>query len=250
MTLNKINTSSPVDLSVVIPVFNEEENLEPLLRELSQILEPLPPAWEVLCVDDKSTDNSLTVLRNLQHHHAFLRVLGHTVNSGESASEATGFENARGQIIITMDADLQNDPADIPALLNALTPDTAAVCGVRQKREDSWVKRLSSRTANRFRDAVTGDCIADAGCTFRALRRQALREIPVFNGMHRFLPTLLRLQGYRVTEIPVNHRPRTRGQSKYGVGNRLWRGLADCFAMRWFKSRSIRGNRCCGEVVP
>ena len=118
-----------------------------------------------------------------------------------------------------------------------------AVCGVRRKREDDWVKRISSRVANRFRNRVTGDTISDAGCTFRALKAETLREIPVFNGMHRFLPTLLRLQGYKVVEILVNHRPRTRGKSKYGIGNRMFRGLIDCFAIRWWRRRCVPANR-------
>ena len=160
------------------------------------------------------------MLRKLQQTRPYLRVVNHRVNSGESAAEATGFEHARGDIVITIDADQQNDPADIPALLDALKDDVHAVCGVRRKREDDWVRRLSSRIANGFRNWMTGDRIADAGCTYRALRRSALHEVPVFNGMHRFLPTLLRLQGYKAVEILVNHRPRTRGKSKYGVGNR------------------------------
>jgi hypothetical protein len=119
----------------------------------------------------------------------------------------------------------------------------AAVCGIRRKREDSLVRRVSSRVANAFRNMMTGDRIADAGCTFRAFRRAALAEVPVFNGMHRFLPTILRRQGYHVVERLVNHRPRTRGKSKYGVGNRLWRGIVDCLAMRWYARRAIRGDR-------
>ena len=234
---------APVELSVVIPVYNERDNLEPLLIELEQALRPLGRPFEVIGVDDKSTDDSLEVMARLQQTRPWLRVARHRVNSGESAGEATGFRFARGEIVITIDADQQNDPADIPALLAALAPDVAAVCGVRRVREDDWLRRLSSRIANGFRNAVTGDRIADAGCTYRALRRSALREVPVFNGMHRFLPTILRCQGYRVVELPVNHRPRTRGQSKYGVGNRIWRGLRDCYAMRWYRARCVRGDR-------
>ena len=232
-----------IDLSVVIPVFNEEDNLEPLLQELTGVLDRLGRVYEVLCIDDTSTDGSLAVLRRLQAARPWLRVVRHRLNSGESAGEATGFAHARGELIVTIDADQQNDPADIPRLLEALTPDVAAVCGVRRRREDDWVRRLSSRIANRVRNAVTGDRISDAGCTFRLLRRAALRDLPVFNGLHRFLPTLLRFQGYRAVEILVNHRPRTRGKSKYGVGNRAWRGLVDCFAMRWYHARCLRGDR-------
>jgi glycosyltransferase involved in cell wall biosynthesis len=243
--MNDMNTK--VELSVVMPVYNEEDNLEPLMEELEAVLKKIGRSFEVLCVNDCSKDDSLKTIRKLQQTRPYLRVVNHRMNSGESAAGATGFERARGDIVITIDADQQNDPADIPALLDALKDDVHAVCGARRKREDDWVRRLSSRIANGFRNWMTGDKIADAGCTYRALRRSALQEIPVFNGMHRFLPTLLRLQGYNAVEIPVNHRPRTRGKSKYGVGNRMWRGIVDCFAMRWFRARSVRGDRAQGE---
>jgi glycosyltransferase involved in cell wall biosynthesis len=235
-------TQPELKLSVVIPVYNEEDNLEPLLDELFPILENIGSGFEVICVDDASTDNSFSVLRGLKKKYSELRVVQHSVNCGESAGEATGFHHARGDWIVTMDADQQNDPADIPALLKA-SQKADAVCGVRQQREDDWVKRISSKVANGFRNWVTGDIITDAGCTFRALRREALRELPVFNGMHRFLPTLLRLQGFTVVEIPVNHRPRTRGESKYGIGNRMFRGIVDCFAILWWRKRSFPTQR-------
>ena len=241
--MNDPHPRESVELSVVIPVFNERDNLAPLLKELGQVLEGLGKSYEVLCIDDKSTDDSLAVLSALQKDRPFLRIVRHCVNSGESAAEATGFRHAKGHVIVTMDADQQNDPADIPALLEALREDVAAVCGVRRVRMDDRVKRISSRLANGFRNRVTGDRVSDAGCTFRALRRCALHDVPVFNGMHRFLPTILRLQGFRADEILVNHRPRTRGKSKYGVGNRVWRGIADCLAMRWYKSRCVRADR-------
>lgn len=233
---------SDLYLSIVIPVYNEEENLEPLLEELFPLLAKIGSAFEVICVDDASTDNSFIVLQKLKEKYPQLRSIQHRLNCGESAAEATGFAVARGKWIVTMDADQQNDPADIPALLEA-AQNTDAVCGVRRKREDDWVKRFSSRIANGFRNWVTGDLIADAGCTFRAIRREALAEVPVFNGMHRFLPTLLRLQGFDVAEISVNHRPRTRGESKYGVGNRMFRGLVDCFAILWFRKRCFPARR-------
>ncbi len=231
-------------LSLVIPIYNEEENITPLLAELVPILEKLKRNFEVICINDASTDDSLEALEDLQENYPQLRVVPHNVNCGESAATATGFQRAQGKFIVTMDGDLQNDPADIPALLDLIErKNLAAVCGVRRKREDDWVKRLSSRTANMVRNIITGDQIADAGCTFRALRREALREVPVFNGMHRFLPTILRFQGYQVDEILVNHRPRTMGISKYGVGNRLLRGLIDCIAMRWWQKRCVPATR-------
>ncbi|MDD2235970.1 MAG: glycosyltransferase family 2 protein [Kiritimatiellae bacterium] len=236
-----------LDISVVVPVFNEEDNVATLLREIDAAVKPLEKTYEVIYVDDRSTDQSLEVLRKLKQENSSVRVLRHGINSGESAASLTGMAHARGDVIITMDADLQNDPADIPELLRNLSDDVAAVCGVRRKREDDFVKRISSKIANRFRNSVTGDRIADAGCTYRALRRSALRDIPVFNGLHRFLPTILRIQGFQVTEILVNHRPRTAGVSKYGVGNRAWRGVVDCFAIRWFRKRSVSALRYDGE---
>lgn len=238
---------SAVDFSIVVPVFNEEDNVGVLLQQIDAVMKPMGKRYEVIYVDDRSTDRSLEVLRRLKASHAHVRVLRHGINSGESASSLTGMAHARGDVIITMDADLQNDPADIPELLANLTDGIAAVCGVRRKREDDWVKRLSSKIANRFRNRMTGDQIADAGCTYRAIRRVALRDIPVFNGLHRFLPTILRMQGFTVTEILVNHRPRTAGVSKYGVGNRAWRGIVDCFAMRWLRKRSVSALRYAGE---
>jgi len=231
-------------LAVVIPIYNEEENVTPLLAELMPILDGLKLSFEVLCINDASSDRSLELLTELQKTYPRLWVISHSINCGESAATATGFQQASGEFIVTMDGDLQNDPADIPALLERIKEQPlAAVCGVRRKREDDWVKRLSSRTANAFRNLITGDKIADAGCTFRILRRECLREIPVFNGMHRFLPTMLRFQGFAVEEMLVNHRPRTMGVSKYGVGNRLFRGIIDCIAMRWWYRRCLPTRR-------
>ncbi|HDS16892.1 MAG TPA: glycosyltransferase [Proteobacteria bacterium] len=239
-----MNTYKP-ELSVVIPIFDEEENIFPLLEELTTALDKLGRAFEIICVDDASRDHSREKLADFGTREPRLKIVFHRRNCGESAATASGFHRARGRYIITMDGDLQNDPADIPNLLARIEKQgVAAVCGVRRRREDDWVKRLSSRAANTFRNLVTGDRIRDAGCTFRILRRDALREIPIFNGMHRFLPTLLRLQGYEVEELLVNHRLRRLGVSKYGIGNRLFRGLVDCLAMRWWQSRCVPGQRC------
>lgn len=230
-------------ISVVLPVFNEEGNLEPLLGEIVSTLRSRGEAFEVLAVDDASSDGSLAKLRELRAMHPELRILRHRFNAGQSAAFTAGFAHARGSVVITLDADGQNDPRDIPALLGALRPGVACVTGIRRKREDSRLRRLSSRLANTYRNWITGDRVTDAGCTFRAVRREALREVPVFNGLHRFLPTILRRQGFVVVELPVNHRPRRMGTSKYGVRNRLWRGIRDCFAMRWYAARAIPADR-------
>ncbi len=235
------------EISIVLPVFNEDGNLAALLAEFAEVLRPTGPSYEVICVDDASTDRSVAVLQELQPRHAEMRLLRHRINAGQSAAYATGFAHARGQVVITMDADGQNDPHDIPALLAALKPGIACVTGVRRQRQDNAVRRLSSRIANAYRNWITGDRVTDAGCTFRALRREALRELPVFNGLHRFIPTILRRQGYQVAELPVNHRPRTRGVTKYGMRNRLWRGIRDCFAMRWYAARAVPADRLLAE---
>lgn len=235
--------ASNIDVSIIVPAYNEEENLEPLTQEIFAAMAKTNFGYEIVIVDDASTDQSRSVIETLKARHPALTSVHHVVKCGQSAGQATGFQSAKGAIVVTMDADLQNDPADIPNLLKALEPDADCVCGVRSVRMDSFAKRISSKIANGFRNFVTGDRVTDAGCTFRSIRKDALREIPVFNGMHRFLPTLLRAQGFRVVEIPVNHRPRTKGLSKYGINDRLWRGIRDCFAIRWYRARAIRGDR-------
>jgi glycosyltransferase involved in cell wall biosynthesis len=238
-----MTAGAEVDVSIVLPCFNEQDCVERLTREIVGVLEPLGRSYEILFVDDASTDRSAEILEALRDEIAALRLVRHAINSGESAAEATGFRFARGEVIVTMDSDEQNDPASIPDLLHALDQGADVVSGVRIRRADDWVKRISSRVGNGFRNFVTGDRVADAGCTFRAIRRTALAELPVFNGMHRFLPTILRYQGFTVAEIPVRHRPRVTGSSKYGIGNRMFRGIADCIAMRWYRRRVVRARR-------
>ncbi len=247
MDVSEQSSSGGPDLSVILPVYNEAENLPVLLEEISATLRAGGYCFEVIAVDDASTDDSAAVLEALRRRHPELRVLRHRFNCGQSAAYASGFAYAQGKLVITLDADGQNDPRDIPKLLEALRPGVDCVTGIRVHRQDTALKRLSSRIANTYRNWITGDRITDAGCTFRVLRRSALRELPVFNGLHRFLPTILRRQGLTVVEVPVNHRPRQRGVSKYGVGNRLWRGLRDCLAMRWYAARAIPARRLLAE---
>lgn len=233
----------PPDISVILPCFNEEENLEPLVRQLVDVLRALSRPYEIIFVDDASTDGSLDILRTLQENRPEIRVLRHRVNSGESAAQLTGFRQARGEILVTMDSDLQNDPADIPAMLAALEA-CDAVCGVRRRREDSWIKRVSSHLANGFRNAALHDNIHDSGCTFRAFRRATIEtDLLPFKGLHRFLPAIWKLHGFRVGEVDVNHRPRFKGRSKYGVWNRLGVGIHDILAIRWYRRRHIPVDR-------
>lgn len=233
----------PPRFSVILPVYNERGNLVPLIREITAELESMNASFEVIAVDDRSQDGSDQLIRELAAGDPRLRGLFQQRNCGQSAAYATGFRAARGEWVITMDSDGQNHPGDIPILWQQVNPQIDAVCGIRTQRQDTRVRRWSSRVANAFRNRLTGDRITDAGCTFRLMRRDALAELPVFNGLHRFLPTLLRYQGYRVVEVPVRHRPRAWGKSNYGIGNRFWRGLLDCFAMRWWKKRVIPGRR-------
>lgn len=231
------------EISVVLPVYNERGNLGGLLDELAAAIAPVTTSYEILCVDDASTDGSDEELRAQAASRAYVKPLFHVRNCGQSAALASGIGRAAGRIVVTLDADGQNDPADLPVLLAKLTDGVDAVCGVRQKRQDTFVRRVSSRVANRARNWITGDRVQDAGCNFRVMRREALRELPVFNGWHRFLPTLLRFQGYTVVEQPISHRPRQWGTSKYGIHNRLWRGILDSLAMRWWRRRACPGRR-------
>ena len=237
--------SSPgLALSVVLPVFNERDNLEPLLARLTAVLQSLQPAAaEIIVVDDGSTDGGSAVLRQCAVGRPDIKPLFHHRNFGQSAALATGFAQAAGELVATLDADLQNAPEDIPALLAALTEEIDAVIGVRTQRADNGLRRVSARVANAVRNVITRDRLRDSGCGLRLIRRRALAEIPVFNGMHRFLPSLLRLQGYRVVEQPVGHHPRLRGRSKYNVRNRLVRGLVDCLVMRWWRRRMLPARR-------
>ena len=229
-------------LSVVVPVFNEEESIPILAREIAASLDPLGLPYEVLWVDDGSTDRGPEVLRGLAAADPRARVLRLATNSGQSAAMAAGFRYARGEVLATLDADLQNDPADLPRLLAALDG-CDVVCGVRARRRDSWVRRVSSRLANAVRNRATGEAVTDVGCTLRVYRRDLVTAVPMFTGMHRFLPTLLRLAGARVRELPVHHRPRLHGVAKYGIHNRLWRGIVDLMAVRWMQRRWIDPRR-------
>ena len=237
------------EISVIIPCFNEEENVAPLLGELAVALRGTGRSYEIIYVDDASTDATAERVREATQLHPELRLIRHRFNCGESAAILTGCDRAQGKILITMDADLQNDPADIPMMLKELDQ-FDCVAGVRRKRRDSFMKIASSRIANAFRDFMLNDDIHDAGCTFRVFRREAMECIVPFRGMHRFAPTMWRWQGFKVKEVPINHRPRHRGVSKYGTMNRLWVGIDDIFGMRWFHRRFIPPERMVEEPNP
>jgi len=229
------------ELSVVIPVYNEEENLRPLWEELRGVLDGLGLAFEAVFVDDGSRDRSAEIIRGFREADRRVRLVRLKANAGETAATDAGFKAARGTRVVVMDADLQNDPRDIPALLSHL--DTwDAVSGWRVKRGegDGWLRRVSSRVANGVRNRLSDEAIQDSGCTFRAFRRECLRDLVLYRGFHRFVPTLLKMRGYRVLEVPVNHRPRRFGRSKYGVMNRAFIAFTDLLVVRWMKSRVLR----------
>jgi dolichol-phosphate mannosyltransferase len=230
-----------LDLSVVIPVYNEEESLPPLWEELSGVLDGLGLTFEVVFVDDGSRDRSAEIIRAFRDADPRVRLVRLKTNAGETAATDAGFKATRGRWVVVMDADLQNDPRDIPTLLAQLDA-WDAVTGWRVERGagDDWLRRISSRVANQVRNRLSGETIQDSGCTFRAFRRECLRELVLYRGFHRFIPTLLRTQGYRVIEIPVRHRPRRFGTSKYGVMNRAFVAFVDLLAVRWMKSRRLR----------
>jgi dolichol-phosphate mannosyltransferase len=229
----------PPQLSIILPVFNERDNLEPLLAELHTALGAIGRSYEILLVDDGSTDGSADVIRAAAHRSRTVTGIVFDSNAGQSAALAAGFRMARGDVWITMDADGQNDPADIPELLAALQGGDV-VSGIRVGRADGWRRRTSSRIANAVRRAVTGDHITDTGCSLKAYRRRAVEGIPLFTGAHRFLAGICEMRGARVVEIPVHHRARRHGVSKYGVGNRLFRGIRDLIGVRWLRSRLLR----------
>jgi dolichol-phosphate mannosyltransferase len=230
-----------VDLSVVIPVYNEEDNLPHLWPELRSVLEPLRLGFEVVFVDDGSRDHSAELIRGFRDADPRVRLVRLKTNAGETAATDAGFKAARGRLVVTMDADLQNDPHDIPTLLAHLDR-WDAVTGWRVDRGDgdSVVRRASSWVANRARNWISEESIQDSGCTFRAFRRECLRGLVLYRGFHRFIPTLLRMRGYRVIEVPVRNRPRRFGQSKYGVLNRVFVATLDLLVVRWMKDRLLR----------
>src|SRR5205809_116457 len=230
-----------IDLSVVIPVYNEEASLPPLWSELREVLDRLGLTFEVVFVDDGSRDRSVELIRAFRETDQRVRLIRLKTNGGETAATDAGLKTARGRRVVVMDADLQNDPADIPMLLSHLDHwDAATGWRVDRAAGDKFARRVSSRVANRIRNWVSADTIQDSGCTFRAFRRECLRGLVLYRGFHRFIPTLLKMRGYRVIEVPVGHRPRRFGRSKYGVLNRAAVAFVDLLMIRWMTARLLR----------
>jgi dolichol-phosphate mannosyltransferase len=225
-------TNSPA-FSVVVPLYNEEANLPILQEELRVALSGLD--YEIIFVDDGSVDRTAGRVETAPN----IRLIRFEKNSGQSAAIYAGLTTARGGTVVIIDGDLQNDPSDIPRLLAEITRGADLVCGYRLKRQDTLVKRLTSRIANAVRSRYTKDGVRDTGCTLKAMKRECVSALLPFKGMHRFIPALVKAAGYRLVEIPVNHRPRRFGQSKYGLGNRALRATMDMFGVRWLLSRQL-----------
>ena len=225
--------SSPA-ISVVVPLYNEEDNVVEMQKQIDDAMAGRD--YELVLVDDGSKDQTLVRVQRGDR----VRVIIFEKNSGQSAAMHAGIYGAKGDVIVTLDGDLQNDPADIPAMIAKLDEGFDLVCGYRAKRKDTPFKRLQSRVANFVRSRFVGDHVRDTGCTLKVMRRDCREALLLFNGMHRFIPALIRNMGWRVTEVPVNHRPRIHGVSKYGFGNRALRATMDMFGVRWLNSRRTR----------
>ncbi len=231
-----------IELSVIVPVHNEQDNVVPLLEEITASLAPLGRRFEVVFVDDCSSDETLHVLTEAQRRFAMLRVISHERNCGQSSAIRTGVKAARGRLIATLDGDGQNDPADIPRLWHRyleLEPaiNLGMVGGCRRKRRDSFVKRAASRVGNTIRRWILQDEASDVGCGLKVFARETFLDLPYFDHMHRYMPALMQRQGRSVVFVDVNHRPRASGRSNYGVLDRLWVSLGDLIGVVWLRRR-------------
>lgn len=239
MHLNHEKKDSFLSFSVVIPMKNEEGNIKELIAELEPVMEDMGKPWELICVDDGSTDQTGIILKELAQSKSFLKVVSFAKNAGQSSAFDAGFKLSKGELIITMDGDRQNDPEDIPVLLDAMNH-ADLVCGWRIKRQDTLLKRTLSFAANKVRNLLCGDGIHDTGCSLKVYRKDCLNKIKMYQGMHRFLPALFDIEGFRVKEIPVNHRERISGKTKYNLLNRSFNTIADLFAVIWMRKRQLR----------
>jgi len=236
-----MSSESPL-LSIVLPCYNEEGNLRALVAAIRAGVEPLKISYEIVITDDCSKDGSWILLKQLASEDSRIRVQKFESNAGQSAAMWAGLKAARGKFLMTLDADLQNDPVEIPKFISALEKHDC-VCGSRvesRNKGDSFVRIVSSRIANGVRNKLSGDTISDSGCCFRAFKRECIENLKFFKGMHRFMPTLIKMEGFNVTEIPIGTNPRFAGKTNYGVWNRLFASFYDLLAVRWMKKRMVR----------
>lgn len=239
--LQFVNETFP-EISFIIPCYNEEGNLPELVKAIRAAVEPLNISYEIVITDDCSKDKSWEILQKFGATDSHIRALRFAFNCGQSAAQWAGMKAARGKYLVTLDADLQNDPKDLPKFWEALK-NYDCVCGTRvatRGQGDNFVKVASSRIANWVRNKLSGENISDAGCCYRAFKRECIQDLKFFKGMHRFMPTLIKMEGFTVTEIPVSTHPRFAGQSNYGTWNRLFASFYDLLAVRWMKKRMFK----------
>jgi glycosyltransferase involved in cell wall biosynthesis len=229
------------DLSIVVPIYNEIGNVEPLVDRVRAALDDTDLSWELLAVDDGSSDGTGERLDELSADDSRIRVLHFEGNFGQSSGLDAGFRHARGRLVALLDADLQTYPEDLPKLIEILeSEEVDAVVGIRAERHDTGWRKFSSRLANGVRNWLTREDIQDTGCPIKVFRAEAIASVKIFTGMHRFLPTLLRMEGYTVKQVPVRHTERTAGESKYGTWDRAFSGLRDALAVRWMQDRRMK----------
>lgn len=227
-----------MEYSIIVPLKDEEENIGPLVGEIEAVMATLGASWELICINDGSLDRTEKILNELKPNSPFLQIISFDKNYGQSSAFDAGFKAAKGTFIITLDGDRQNDPQDIPKLIS-LSKEYDLVCGIRAKRRDSWMKRWTSKIANAVRSRFCRDGIQDTGCSLKLYRRSCLENIKIYEGMHRFLPALFQIEGFRVGETRVNHRERAAGKTKYNFFNRSLNTVADMFAVRWMAKRHL-----------
>lgn len=226
-------------ISVVVPVYNEEGTIKPLLDGILKSMDKVGEDYEVLFVNDGSTDSSGNLLNEISANDNRVRIINFDRNNGLTAALDAGFKSVYGEIVVTLDADLQNDPADIPLLLEKIK-DYDMVCGWRHNRDDPWIKLISSKVANAIRNRLSNEDVRDTGCTLKAYRSECLKEIKLYEGLHRFLPTLFKMEGFSVAEVKVRHNARRSGESKFNVSNRIFRSFYDLLAIMWMKKRHLK----------
>ncbi len=228
-------------LSIVIPVKDEEESIWSLAEEISTVMDSCKILWECLWIDDGSEDKTLEILKELRKKDPRHRYFSFKKNIGQSAAVWLGIKKSSYDFVATLDGDGQNDPADLPKMLDILfNEDIDFVAGYRRNRKDNMIRKISSKIANFFRTMITGKSVKDAGCSVRVFKKECIEGLPSFLGFHRFFPTLVMYKGFKIKEVPVNHRPRLRGKSKYNISNRLWVGILDLFGVWWFKKRTFK----------
>ncbi len=229
-----------IELSIIAPAFNEVDNVQPLVERIRDVFVPLNIVFEAIIVDDAGTDGTRERLLELARQYPWLRVISLASNSGQTAAMDAGFRAARGRIWATVDADMQNDPGEIPRLMAMLSTDVDMVNGWRQKRSDNALRLIQTKIANGIRNRLSGENIKDSACSLKVYKRQCLEGLTLYKGMHRFFPTLVKMRGFKVIEVPVSHHPRAHGVTKYKFGSRVIRAFVDLLAVRWMKKRQLR----------